>query len=205
MTIRAALFDMDGTLVDSKIDWLAFRGEVDVPSDGRPLLAQLDELSEEERARGLEVLHRWESRGAASGEMIDGAEEILALLRGHDVACALVTNNSRSSAELVIERHGLRFDTVLTRDDGEVKPAPDLVLQALERLGVKPDEAVFLGDAHLDLLAAKAAGIPETILIATPDWMLEHIPAEMRYTAVKTLREAHAEIERLIGNNSSRR
>jgi len=35
--------------------------------------------------------------------------------------------------------------------------------------------------------------------------MLEHIPAEMRYTAVKTLREAHAEIERLIGSNSSRR
>jgi len=190
MAIRAALFDMDGTLVDSKIDWLALRDEVDVPWDGRPLLAQLAELSEDARAQGLEVLHRWESRGAASGELIDGAAELLELLRTRGVACALVTNNSRESAETVLRRHPLRFDTVVTRDDGTVKPSPDLVLEALRRLRAEPGEAIFLGDAHLDLLAAHAAGIPRTILIGTPEWMQKHIPEGMDYTAVATLREA---------------
>ena len=198
MSIRAALFDMDGTLVDSKIDWLALREEVDVPWDGRPLLAQLNELSDEGRARGLEVLHRWESRGAATGELIDGAQDLLALLRDRGVSCALVTNNTRASVDVVIERHGLTFDAVLTRDDGEVKPAPDLVLEALRQVDREPQEAVFLGDAHLDLLAAEAAGIRQTILIGTPNWMREHIPTGMEYTAVETLREAKKHIEGLL-------
>ena len=187
MTLRAALFDMDGTLIDSKIGWLELREEIDLPWDGRPLLAQLAELGEDERAKGLEVLHRWESRGAAISELIDGAEDILNLLRAHGVACALVTNNSRANADVALERHGLAFDAVLTRDDGEVKPAPDLVLEALRRLGAEPKQAVFLGDAHLDLLAAQAAGIPRTILIGTPDWMQQYIPAGVEYTAVEKL------------------
>lgn len=199
MGIRAALFDMDGTIIDSQIDWLALREEVDLPWDGRPILAQLGEVDHETRARGLAALHRAETHGAANGALIDGATEILALLRTYGIPCALVTNNSRASADTVLARHGLTFDAVLTRDDGEVKPAPALFLEALRRLRVRPEDAVVLGDAHLDLLAARAAGIPRTILIGTPDWMREHIPPGAVYTAVETLREAAERITELFG------
>jgi len=181
MSIRAVLFDMDGTIYDSGIDWRAFREKVDIPWDGRPILEQLADADPEVRERGLAALHRVEAEGAANGSLIEGAEELLALLRDRGIPCVLVTNNSRRSAETVLARHALRFDLVLTRDDGAPKPAPYLFAEALDRLGVPPSEAAVVGDAHLDLIAAKAAGIGEVILVGTPEWMRAHIPEGATY------------------------
>ena len=71
-------------------------------------------------------------------------------------------------------------------------------LEALRRLDVEAHEALVVGDAHLDLIGAEAAGIPNTILIGTPDWMRVHIPPDMEYTSVETLREAMGHIRELL-------
>ena len=185
MTIRAALLDMDGTIFDSKIDWLALREKIRIPWDGRPILAQLREASPEDSAYGLAMLHEAEKDGAENGELIPGTHELLDLLRRHDVRCALITNNSRRSVETVLRRFALSFDLVLTRDDGAYKPNPDAFLGALDRLKVRPQEAAAIGDAHLDLIAARSAGIGEVILVGTPTWMRDHIPPDARYRAAR--------------------
>jgi HAD superfamily hydrolase (TIGR01509 family) len=187
MTIRAVLFDMDGTLYDSGIDWRALRAEIDIPWDGRPILEQLADANGEARERGLVALHEAEAIGASAGRLIEGAEELLGLLRARGILCALITNNSRRSADTVLSRHALRFDLVLTRDDGVAKPAPHLFIEALDRLGVTASEALVVGDAHLDLIAAKAAGIHEVILVGTPEWMREHIPDGATYLEARDL------------------
>ena len=197
--IHAALFDMDGTIYESGIDWLALRDEIEVPWDGRPILAQLDDADEETRERGIEALHRAEAEGAANGRLIDGAEELLDAFHARGIPCALVTNNSPRSAQTVLSRHPLSFDVVLTREDGPSKPAPDLFLTALDRLGVPPDHAIVVGDAHIDLFAAQAAGIPEVILVGTPAWMKEQIPENAAYRQVDDLRQALEHVETLLG------
>jgi HAD superfamily hydrolase (TIGR01509 family) len=198
MTIRAALFDMDGTIYESGIDWLALREEIDIPWDGRPILAQLAEADEETRARGTAALHRAEAEGAANGNLIAGTIELLNYLHKRGVRCALVTNNSRRSASTVLDRHELPFDIVLTREDGPSKPAPDLFLAALDRLGVDPGCALVIGDAHLDVLAAHAAGVPEVILVGSPAWMKEHIPEDVHYQEAENLHQVLRLVEGLI-------
>ena len=198
MLLRAALLDMDGTIFDSKIDWLALREKIRIPWDGRPILAQLREASPEDSANGLAMLHEAEKDGAENGELIPGTQELLDLLRRHDVRCALITNNSRRSVETVLRRFALSFDLVLTRDDGAYKPNPDAFLGALDRLKVRPQEAAAIGDAHLDLIAARSAGIGEVILVGTPTWMRDHIPPDARYRAADDLVEAREILVQLL-------
>ena len=74
MQIRAALLDMDGTLFDSRIDWLALRRKIELPWDGRPILAQLQDAPPDIRKKGLALLHEAERVGAENGELIPGTE-----------------------------------------------------------------------------------------------------------------------------------
>jgi len=198
VTIRVALLDMDGTIFDSKIDWLALRKKIRIPWDGRPILAQLREASPEDSANGLAMLHEAEKGGAQNGELIPGTHELLDLLHRHDVCCALITNNSRRSVETVLRRFALSFDLVLTRDDGAYKPDPEAFLGALDRLKVRPQEAVAIGDTHLDLIAARSAGIGEVILVGTPAWMRDHIPSDARYHDAVDLVEAREILVQLL-------
>jgi len=198
MRIRAALLDMDGTIFDSRIDWLGLRKKIRIPWDGRPILAQLRDAHSDVREEGIALLHEAERTGAENGELIPGTYEILELLRRHSVLCALITNNSRRSAQTVLGRYCLPFDLVLTRDDGAAKPDPEVFLRALAELEVDPAETVAIGDAHLDVIAAHRAGIREVILVATPAWMRAHIPPDAAYRAAADLVEAGQILEGLL-------
>jgi HAD superfamily hydrolase (TIGR01509 family) len=195
MPQRCVLFDMDGTLYDSGIDFLAIRDRLELPQDGRPILEQLREASPDVHARGIELLHAAEAEGAANGQLIPGTRELLSWLQERNILCALVTNNSRRSVDVILAAHPLSFDLILTRDDAATKPSPDLFLLALDRLDCRPSEAAAVGDTHLDALAAHRAGIREIHLVSLPDWMADIIPADVKYKAANDLTEVRVGIE----------
>lgn len=191
---------MDGTIFNSKIDLGAIRRAVGLPRDGRSFLDQLSELPENRRTQGMAMLTEAEAHGAATGMLLPGATELLASLRARGVRCVLVTNNSRASTEVVLRRHALEFDLVLTRDDGAAKPDPRIFSVALERLGAEAAEALAIGDAHLDLLAAHRAGVAEIILVSPLPWVLEFIPEGLRHRRARDLHEAQGIVESLLGH-----
>jgi HAD superfamily hydrolase (TIGR01509 family) len=199
--LRAVLFDMDGTIFDSRIDLSSVRQALRLPRDGRSFLEQLSELSPAERARGMALLVEAETRGAETGCLLPGAEELVALLHARGVRCALITNNSRASADAVLRRYPLAFDLVLTRDDGAAKPDPTILTTALARLGVEPRHALAIGDAHLDLLAAHRAGVGEIILVAPQPWVLEFLPREIPHQRAADLHEVREIVERLVASD----
>jgi HAD superfamily hydrolase (TIGR01509 family) len=94
-----------------------------------------------------------------------GLYEVLAKLK----ACyqvALATNRGKSIPAL-LERFGLEdtFDLIATiLDVPRPKPAPDMLLYCLEKTGLGPEQAVYVGDMENDLIAAKAAGIPFVLM-----------------------------------------
>jgi len=199
MSIAAALFDMDGTIFDSGIDWRAIREEIGLPYDGRPILQQLQDVPPHLREHGREILFRAEREGAENGTLLPGASELLGFLQSRGVRCALITNNSRRSAETILAKHPLPFALVLTRDEGAAKPSPTIFEVALRKFGVDPGETVAIGDAHLDVIAAHRAGVGRILAVGMPEWMSNHVPPEATFHRLADLREVHALLAKLIG------
>jgi HAD superfamily hydrolase (TIGR01549 family) len=195
---RVVLFDMDGTVFDSKIDLGTVRRALGLSRDGRSFIAQLSELPASERERGMALLVAAEMQGIENGALIPGTEPLVAFFRERGLRCVLVTNNSRASAEVFLRRHPLPFDLVLTRDDGAAKPDPGSFRQALVRFGVEPREAIAIGDAHLDLLAAHRAGVEEIILVAPQPWVLEFVPESIAHKRAADLAEVLEIAKRLL-------
>lgn len=156
--IRAVFFDMDGTVTRPHIDWRGLRQRVGVP-EGTPIMAHIESLVGAERKRAEALLLATEMEAAEQADLNPGAAELLAGLHRVGVKLALITNSHRVAMRRVVERFGLEFDVLLSREDAPLKPAPDLLVLALERLSLACHEACFVGDGHYDRLASQAAGI----------------------------------------------
>lgn len=203
MAIRAVLLDMDGTIWDAPIDWPRLRQEIGLPLDSRPVLHHLKDMPRQEQDRGREILERHEAVGVANGELIPGTHELLSFLEIRQIKCALVSNNSRRSVQAVLGQHNLDFDAVMTRDDGAFKPDPKAFLAALRQLRARPDEAVVVGDTHLDLLAAHRTGITDVVLVGTKEWMKPLLPENIFYHKAADLFEVQAIIAQFLNRTQS--
>src|SRR5207248_4757601 len=91
-----------------------------------------------------------------------GMDGVLRQLESEGRRLGLVTAKRRATVDLAFDRVALRhlFETVVCGDDTtRHKPDPDPILLALERLGARPEETVYVGDAPFDIRAAQAAGV----------------------------------------------
>lgn len=162
MSYRLVIFDMDGTLTRPTLDFPKIRQALGVPE---PLLESLQALPPGPgRERAYALLAEFEHEAAQASELNAGAREILELLPRRGVASALVTRNSRRSVRTVIEKHALRFDTVVTREDAPAKPRPEPLWLICERLAVPPAQALMVGDHEMDVQAGRNAGMHAALI-----------------------------------------
>jgi len=121
--------------------------------------------------------------------LADGAKELLEYLHTQEYKIGLVTTRGSNSLPRLLERHGIRhyFHVVVNRDDcTEVKPHPQPIVTALERLGVDANRAMYVGDKQVDdIIAGNSLGM-KTILVH--DGEREKYCAQPTYH-VKTPRE----------------
>ena len=181
--LKALFFDMDGTIISPHIDWEDLRARIDIP-EGAPFIAYIDSLPSPQRERAHAALEAAENEAASHSILNPGAAELLNYLRSNSLRLALITNNNRRAMTTVVEKFNLRFDLLLSREDGILKPAPDLILLALDKLGLSPQEACFIGDGLYDRMASREAGVPFIHLshdpLEAPTGPTIHTLAELR-------------------------
>lgn len=204
MAIRVALFDMDGTIWQSPVDWMQVRQAIGVPPEARTIIDYLATLSPAEREKGTAILEHYETLGVETGCAMPGADELISFLRNRGIPTVLVTNNSRASASAVLAGNGCRFDHVFAREDGALKPDPEALLAPLRALDLSPDEAVAIGDSFLDLAAAQGAGIREIVLVAPKAWSRARFPEGAVFHEVADLFAARKLLECLLDGRRPR-
>ena len=174
--MRAILFDLDGTLVDSRLDLArsvnAALREVRLPERPEPEIfgfigegsRRLVERAVAPRLDLLESAHAAWAKEYAE-HLFDhtrpypGIPELLARLPG---PLAVHTNKPGDFARRILDGLGLSQRFVAVVGGGDVpsrKPSPAGALQILAQLGVTPAHAVYVGDSRTDVATARAAGL----------------------------------------------
>ncbi len=161
--IDAFLFDMDGTLIHSVYDWVAIRKDLEV--EGHSIIDEINAMESPKREKKWALLEKYEREASRKAEVKDGAVEVLDFLHRKGVKTALVSNNSGENVEFLMEKFGLTFDTVVTRDTGLYKPSAAPLLEAMHRLGVEPHQCMSVGDYLFDVEAGRAAGCRKVCLL----------------------------------------
>jgi pyrophosphatase PpaX len=174
---RVVLFDLDGTLIDSGPIILASMQhavktvldrdiayeELAATVGGQGLVAQMQQLDPDRVDELVEVYREHNDPLHETLEAFDEMIDVLPRLRLDGRKLGVVTAKRHRTVALAFDRFpwlGEQFDVVIGHEDTERhKPDPDPVLAAIERLGVTPPEAAYVGDSPFDIRAAKAAGV----------------------------------------------
>jgi phosphoglycolate phosphatase len=179
---RLAIFDCDGTLVDSQMNICLAMEEcfarADLPAPSRERTRRVVGLSPVEAMQamlpganeGLHAklaedyklaFHRLRGRGLVEEPLYEGVTELLDALEADGWLLGIATGKSDRGLSLCLARHGLsdRFITLQTADRHPSKPDPAMIEAALAQAGADRAASLMIGDTSYDMAMAKAAGV----------------------------------------------
>ena len=196
--IRAVLFDLDGTLLDTAPDMARTvnlmrtrRGLEPVPLEqvrahvsrgARGMICSAFGMTTEHpdfMAMREEFLELYGANLCIDTTLFPGMEELLADLEARAIAWGVVTNKFERFARPLIDTLGLgaRAAIVVGGDTcARAKPFPDPLLHAARQIDVAPAETLYVGDDERDIQAARAAGMP--VLAAAYGYLGDGAPVE---------------------------
>lgn len=180
--LRLALFDCDGTLVDSQHAILAAMGQaweragLAAPDShavrrvvGLPLLEAVRALRPGQPENDYVTLANFyrqaffdlRQKGEHAEPLFPAIRETLDALTDDGILLGIATGKSLRGLRAVLEREDLshRFVTLQTSDNGPGKPHPDMVHRALAETGVAAEATVVIGDTTFDMMMARSAGV----------------------------------------------
>jgi len=217
MTLRLAIFDCDGTLIDSQHSIVAaMQAAFDIaklPHPERPQILSIIGLSlpqamarllpEAEDAFHHEISEHYKrafqamrAGGALSEPLYEGIADLLDALDADGWLLAVATGKSDRGLRLALEHHGLfgRFISLQTADRHPSKPHPSMIETALADAGADRANAVMIGDTSFDMMMAQAAGVAALGV----GWGY-HAPAELIASGARSVAMDSAELGRHIG------
>ncbi len=173
--IQGIVFDLDGTLVDSLSATIeAFNQGILRFGGRRHTAAEVMAYfgpGESEILAKIVGPHNADAAYQASREYMDshmgeiplhdGVPELLDHLKSENIPISIFTGRSWDTTELILKHHRIldRFVTVVASDHVDFpKPAPEGLQLALSRMNIHPQNSLFVGDSHADMMASQAAG-----------------------------------------------
>jgi HAD superfamily hydrolase (TIGR01549 family) len=168
--IKLAIFDMDGTVFESHLNWPKIKQEMDIKTGNI-----LKEIYTEQPVdtHKLEILEKYEEENSLKTKPLKGIGEFLSFLTDEQIPRVLITNNNRRNADYLLKKFNLAFDLVLTREMNLWKPEPHGLLYAMELYHCQTHETISIGDSNYDVWASREAGIKNIYIIHTPNKIID--------------------------------
>jgi len=182
--LRAMLFDLDGTLIETHIDFAAMMrsmqhlareaGVSGSVTDGKDILSLVEAAAADVLGRGgngaalrreaFARLEEMEVVGCSHPDLLPGTRELLTELTRRGTKIGIVTRNCRLVSRQLLSQFDLPHDLLLSRDDVlRTKPNPEHLWEASTRLEVSPAQAGMVGDHWMDVQAGQKAGCAATL------------------------------------------
>lgn len=183
MTLKLAIWDMDGTIVDSReVIQTAMARAFETCGLSPPVYDQTRTIVGLDLTEACQRLMPLDADQAALRNLVEaykqafvarrteadfkeplyeGALNTLETLANENWLIAMATGKSRRGIRAIFEMHPLEkyFDTIWCADDGPGKPHPFMIEEAMSALGVERGQALIIGDAVFDMQMGKAAGV----------------------------------------------
>ncbi len=175
----AVMFDMDGTLVNSKIAIVASYHDATTKIIGEPFPVEEADIEHIIQLRGQETFPLIAKGDAEVAEQLrvefgkayeihqaeiptfDDVEVMLKALSEAGIRLGIATSKARERFEVDMDRSGIReyFEITITGDDvSQAKPHPEPITAGIEHMGLDPDRVLYIGDGPNDVIAAREAG-----------------------------------------------
>lgn len=157
--VKGVIFDLDGTLLHSSLDFHAMKRDIGCPPD-QDILTFIDCLAcpiAQAKAHQIVIAH--ELADAESAGWIDEGRVILERAHRLKLPTAIVTRNCRAATSIKLRRNSVPIDIVLTREDAPPKPQPDALLMVASYWRLSVASILYVGDYIYDQQAAENAGM----------------------------------------------
>jgi HAD superfamily hydrolase (TIGR01509 family) len=193
--VKVAILDVDGTLVDSNdlhawswVEALGAEGHATrfelvrplIGMGGDRLMPKVSGLSEDS-AKGERISERrkklFREKFLPQVKPFDGVRDLLLEMKKSGLRLFVASSSGADLLDPLLERAQVRdlIDGTTSKDDaGSSKPAPDLIKAALKQAGVRPEEAIMLGDTPYDIEASLRANV-RIVALECGGWSKEQL------------------------------
>ena len=148
--VKGVIFDLDGTLVESSLNFTKMRDDVGCPHD-QDILTFVDALScVRTKANAHNAILRHELEDAQNAKWLEIGKAMVEKVQAHNLPMAIV---------IKVANNGIPIDYVLTREDAPAKPDPTALLMVANTWQLQPEDCLYVGDFIYDQQAAENAGM----------------------------------------------
>lgn len=158
MKIKGIIFDLDGTLVSSNIDFPWLRQQCQCP-DNMDLLTHIESLPARLRLNAEKIVFDHEMQEAAESIKLPNIDSVLDFCSRQNIPMGIVTRNVREAAAIKLSNNQIQISRVISRHDAAPKPNPEGLLMLAKEWGIAPQHILYVGDYLYDIQAANNAGM----------------------------------------------
>ena len=164
--IKGIIYDLDGTLASSTLNFKAMREHVGCPlgSDLLNFIEAMEDKATKEQALQMIVDNEWQD--ALTATALPGAQELISWCNQKNIPQAIVTRNNEQAAKRKVQQCKLDINWVISREHFPPKPDPTSLLHIANTWQLEPSSLIYVGDFKYDIQGAHNARMKSVLVNA---------------------------------------